>query len=461
MTTKENTFNDANVTEIILESISDGVFTVNYEWQIMSFNRGAEKITGIQRNEAIGRYCWEVFRSNMCEKNCLLKKTMKEGKSYTSSSAYIINSEKNRVPIDIATALLKNAAGEILGGVETFRDKSIEEELRREINGGYHQGGIVTCSSKMKSILSTLPQIAESNASVLIEGETGTGKEILAKAIHDLSSRIKKPFITINCGALPDTLLESELFGYKKGAFTGAEKDKTGYFYAANGGTILLDEIGETSQAFQVKLLRILQEKTFQPLGSVEKVAVDVRIITSTNRNLTEMVTKGSFRQDLYYRINIVRLKLPSLRERKEDIPLLVKRFIEKMNRLRGKAISGITDKALSHLMHQSYPGNIRELENIIEHAFVLCSQGKIRIDHLPEYITGQHIELISPSTMASGVQKKEVEIIVEALERNNYNRVATANNLGIHKSTLFRKIKKFNISLPEKDGRSSTITSD
>ena len=446
---------DNGVTDIILESISDGVFTVNHEWRITSFNRAAEEITGIARAEAIGSYCWEVFRSNMCEGDCALRRTMKEGRSFVSSSTYIINADKKRIPISVSTAPLRNGAGDILGGVETFRDNTVVEALRRELSGSFQQGDMVSRSRLMKKIFTILPQIAESDSTVLIEGDTGTGKELMAKALHDLSTRREKPFIAINCGALPDTLLESELFGYKAGAFTNAVGDKPGYFTLADGGTILLDELGETSPAFQVKLLRVLEEHEFQPLGSVQKQRTNVRILAATNRDLEALVEQGKFRLDLFYRINIVRLQLPALRERKEDIPLLIERFIDKMNRLRGKAVTGIEPAALERLMAHEYPGNIRELENIIEHAFILCSQGMIGSHHLPAYL---HITpapaTATPSTFQTLRRATEEEVIREALERNGYNRLATARELGMHKSTLFRKLKKLNLNLPEIDGR-------
>lgn len=445
--------------EVILESISDGVFTVDHNWRIMSFNRAAEEITGTPRDEAIGRYCWEVFRSNMCEGDCALKRTMKEGKSFVSSSTYIINNRQQRVPIAVSTSPLKNGKGEILGGVETFRDHSLVEELRRELSSSFEFGDMVSRSKAMLKIFNILQQVAESDSTVLIDGETGTGKELLASALHNLSFRKKEPFVAINCGALPDTLLESELFGYKAGAFTNADKDKPGLFQAAGDGTILLDEIGDTSSAFQVRLLRVLEEKEFQPLGSVEKMPTKTRIIAATNRDLGAMVEQGDFRRDLFYRINIIRLRLPPLCERMEDVPLLVERFVKKMNSIKGRNVNGVSNEGMALLLDHNYPGNIRELENIIEHGFVLCSEGNIEVAHLPSYLLQAQSNIHSPQvTIEKNLQLTEEEIIKSALQRNNYNRLATAKELGIHKSTLFRKLKKYQIDLPEVDGRSSRI---
>ncbi len=444
----------ANVTDIILESISDGVFTVDRKWRIMSFNRAAEMITGISRDEAVGRHCWEVFRSNMCEGDCALKRTMKEGRSLISSSTYIINSQKKRIPISVSTSLLKDENGEIIGAVETFRDHTLVEELRKELDSRFKLGDIISRSPLMQKMFHVLPQIAQSESTILIEGETGTGKELTARAIHNLSPRKNKSFVAINCGALPDTLLESELFGYKAGAFTHAVKDKPGIFAVAQGGTILLDEIGDTTPAFQVKLLRVLEEREFLPLGAVAKVKTDIRIIAATNRNLFDMVSEGKFRQDLYYRINVVHLSLPPLRDRMEDIPLLIDRFITKLNRVRGKSVDGVDQDVLELLMAHQFPGNIRELENIIEHAFVLCSEGNIGLRHLPGHLSVRTPVPTNPATKDNPLRSAEIHAIEAALKRNNYNRNATARDLGIHKSTLFRKIKKLGLTLPTIDGR-------
>ncbi len=443
--------------EIILESISDGVFTVDHNWRIMSFNRAAEEITGTPRSEAIGRYCWEVFRSNMCEGDCALKRTMKEGKSYVSSSTFIINNRGRNVPIAVSTSPLKNSRGDILGGVETFRDHSLVEQLRRELSGTFQLGDMVSRSKAMQRLFMILPQVAESDSTVLIEGETGTGKELMARALHNLSWRKDEPFIAINCGALPDTLLESELFGYKAGAFTNAGKDKPGLFQAAGKGTILLDEIGDTSAAFQVRLLRVLEEREFQPLGSVIKIPTETRILAATNRDLAEMVEQREFRRDLFYRINVIRMSLPPLRQRMEDVPFLIEHFIDRMNRLKGKMIIGVDSEAMELLLSHDYPGNIRELENIIEHGFVLCREEKIKAVHLPNSIQQPSASkpVSRPQDMGENLRVFEEETIVAALKRNRYNRAAAARDLGIHKSTLFRKLQKYRIQLPEFDGHS------
>ncbi len=450
-----------DVTDTILESISDGVFTVDHNWRITSFNRAAEEITGISRSEAIGRLCRDIFHSDMCENSCPLEETMEGGRSLINIPTFIIRKDKKRIPITVSTAVLHNKKGEILGGVETFRDNSVVEDLRQELNGTFRQGDMVSRSQLMRKIFTVLPKLAQSNSTILIEGDTGTGKEILAKALHNQSPRKDKPFIAINFGALPDTLLESELFGYKAGAFTDAVKDKQGYFSLAEGGTIMLDELGETSPAFQVKLLRVLEEREYQPLGAVEKQRADVRILAATNQNLEAMIELGHFRQDLFYRINIVRLQLPPLRKRKEDIPLLIERFIDKLNHIQDKAVRGVDKEALNWLMSYDYPGNIRQLENIIEHAFILCSQGEIGTQHLPGYLAVSAPPVgSSPSSIHDIRQLSEEEAILKALQRNGFNRLAAAKELGMHKTTLFRKLKKYKISLPDTDGRSATPSS-
>jgi PAS domain S-box-containing protein len=445
-----------HVTEIILESISDGVFTVDHTWHITSFNRAAEEITGISREEAVGKHCWEVFRSNMCETDCALRRTMRLGKPFVDTSTYIVNNDRRRIPVGVCTSLLKDENGAVVGGVETFRDMRQVEELRKELDARFQVGDMVSRSPAMQEIFKILPLVADSDSTVLIQGETGTGKELMARAIHDLSPRRDEPFVAINCGALPDTLLESELFGYKAGAFTSATRDKPGHFALAEGGSIFLDEIGSVSAAFQMSLLRVLQERTFRPLGATEAVKADVRVIAAANKDLFEMVKRGTFRQDLFYRVNVVRLEPTPLRDRKEDIPLLVEHFIERLNALRGTAVTGISQEALSLLMLHNYPGNIRELDNIIEHAFVLCREGQIESRCLPDTLMSMIPRPTAHGTMDAALKSVEARVILDAFKRNNYNRQATARDLGMHKSTLFRKVKALGIDLPQIDGRAS-----
>lgn len=449
--------------ESILESVSDGVFTVDADWRITSFNRAAEAITGIRRREAIGKTCSDVFRASMCETDCALRHTVRTGKPIINLSAFIIDAEGRRIPISVSTAILRDASGKIVGGAETFRDLSLVEELRKELEGRVQVGDLVSRSAAMRRVFDLLPQVASSDVTVLIHGETGTGKELLARAIHNLSARKDKPFVPVNCGALPDTLLESELFGYVKGAFTGAARDKPGRFAMAEGGTVFLDEIGDITPAMQVRLLRVLQEKTYESLGGTQTRKADVRIIAATHRDLTALIRQRAFREDLFYRLNVVKLDLPPLRKRKEDIPLMVGHFVARFNRRQDKSIAGVATDAMTLIMAHDYPGNVRELENIIERAFVLCDSGKIERVHLPPELTGQPLHIKPPvgKTIAAQIHAAEAQAIRAALETHGGNRLAAARALGLHKSTLFRKIKTLGIELPDRDGRSGRKTAE
>jgi len=432
---------------VILDSVADGVFTVDDGFRITSFNHAAEEITGVPRHEAISQPCCEVFRASICEAQCALKETMQTGRSVVNRQVYILRADGDRVSISVSTALLKDRAGRILGGVETFRDLRLVEQLRAEIARQYTFADILSKNAEMQRIFAMLPAVAESDSTVVIEGESGTGKELVARALHALSPRRDKPLVTVNCGALPDTLLESELFGYKAGAFTDARKDKPGRFALAERGTIFLDEIGDVSPALQVRLLRVLEQKIYEPLGGTESLRADVRVVAASNKNLADMVKAGTFRQDLYYRINVVRIALPPLRERREDLPLLVEHFIARFNRLREREIAGVASETLGILLAHDYPGNIRELENIIEYAFILCTGGLIYPEHLPEPLrpTPQAVVPAGVTTL----HELEARFIHETLRRHAWNRGAAARELGIHKTTLWRKIRQFGITIP------------
>jgi PAS domain S-box-containing protein len=443
--------------DVILDSIADGVFTVDESWRITSFNAAAERITGVPRDEALGQRCCDVFRASICEGHCALKETLATGKPLVGQAIYIIDAEGRRVPISISTALLRDAGGKMIGGVETFRDLSTVEELRKELHAQYSFRDILGRSRAMRKLFELLPRIAESTSTVLISGDSGTGKELFARAVHDLSPRAEGPFVAVNCAALPDTLLESELFGHKAGAFTDARNDRAGRFELARGGTIFLDEIGDISPAMQVRLLRVLQESVFEPLGSSQSVRADVRVVAATNQDLDALVRDGRFRQDLFYRINVVRLHLPALRERREDIPLLVEHFVQRFNRLQGKDVAGVSDEAMAALMEHDFPGNVRELENIIERAFVLCRGGLIEGASLPPELRPAGRDGAEPTRGGRTLQELEAIHISDAVRRHAGNRSAAARELGINPSTLFRKVKALGITLPEQDGRSQS----
>ncbi|MFO7560183.1 MAG: sigma 54-interacting transcriptional regulator [Desulfobacterales bacterium] len=434
--------------QVILESIEEGVFTVTPELKIMSFNRAAERITGVSRKDAIGKPCREIFQTNQCGENCKLQQSTKTGRSYSNIPVYITRADKKIIPISVNTALLKASDGNIIGGVEIFRDLTPFTELRKAYLKEHSFEDIVSKNPTMLRYFSVLPQIAESESIILIEGATGTGKELVARAIHRNSSKKNGPFVAVNCGALPDTLLESELFGYKKGAFTDAKQDKPGRFALAQNGTIFLDEIGDISQAAQVRLLRVLQEKKYEPLGATQSIETNARVIAATHRNLEALVEKNIFREDLFYRINVIKISLPSLRERKEDIPLLVDHFIKRQNYTTHRKILGLTQGAMAAFMLYDWPGNIRELENSIEHAFVLCRDDLLGLHHLPEQIQPR----VEPFIPLKGMTLKDIEreTIQQALDRNNWKKVATAKELGIDKNTLRRKIKRLEIIEPE-----------
>jgi len=426
--------------EIILNSIAEGVFVVNLDRAIVYINDAAKKLVGVEENDVIGKRCYEVFKSSVCEKQCLLKRLIKEGKSIFDEEVEITDLFGEKIDVLVSAVPITDKSGEIVGAVETIRDISIVKELDKEIREKYTFQDIVSKNKRILEIFKILPDIAKSDSTVLISGENGTGKELFANAIHNLSYRKDKPFIKINCGALPDNLLESELFGYKKGAFTGAVKDKPGRVETAEGGTIFLDEIGDLSPAFQVKLLRFLQEREYTPLGCNKTFKADVRVLSATNKDLVKMIEEGQFRQDLYFRIKVVEINLPPLRERKGDIPLLVKHLLSKFNRTKGKRISKLSDKAMELLMRYDYPGNIRELENIIEYSFVICKD-IITPQCLPSYLNKKYSRTTDGFSTLN-LKIVEEELIEKALKLCHGNKSKAAKMLGISRVSLWKKLK-------------------
>ena len=435
--------------DAVLDCVADGVFTVDGDFRITYFNQAAEDILGYDRREVLGRPCSEIFKSSICENGCGLKRSLEHDRPGMMRAIYVTNADGHRLPVCISAGVLRNESGEVIGAVETFRDlthiEMVRTEGRRKI-----LPNIIGQSPAMARVFELVPIVAESDSTVLIEGESGTGKELVARAVHELSPRRDKPMVVVNCGSIPDTLLESELFGHKAGSFTDARHDKPGRFELAEGGTIFLDEIGDVSPALQARLLRVLQERVIEPLGGTDPRPVDVRVISATNKNVSQLVAEGLFRKDLYYRINVVKISIPPLRDRRDDIPLLVDAMIRRSND-QGREIEGVAPEVMDVLMHHSYPGNVRELQNILEYAAVLCPKGVIKLSHLPDELGGPECGGPECQDMVDSLQRS---LIVAALERHNGNRRAAAEELAVHPTTLWRRAKRLGIEMPEADGR-------
>lgn len=436
---------------MILDNVADGIVTLDKEGSVAWFNRAAEQITGFSKEEVLGRPCRSILQTDLCgTESCPLEQTLRYGKSVTNLEVVITNKWGRHIPVSVSTALLKDKEGNILGAVETFRDLSMLKAYQLEAGDRYSLKNIVTNNTRMLSILQHLKDLALSDSPVLLSGESGTGKELLARALHELSRRKQGPYIAVNCGAIPETLIESELFGYRKGAFTDAKQHKPGRFALAQRGTLFLDEIGDLPLETQVKLLRVLEGGEYQPLGSAETLKADVRIITATNKDLFEEIKRGRFREDLFYRINVVQIDVPPLRQRREDIPLLMKHFLEKMNRKRDKKIGGLSPAAERILLDHDYPGNIRELENILEYATIVCKNYQIEPRHFPPYLlrakeeSSASGETLRPGPSLEALEKEE---LVQALRAHRWNRQAAASALGISRTTLWRKIRRFKIA--------------
>jgi len=443
---------DPRYGNLIFDNIPCGIFTVDENGIITAFNLAAEEMTGWRRLEVIGRPCSQVFQNARCHESCFLQHSIEQAETHTDEEVSIQRRDGRQLLVAISTAALKDEDGHIVGGVEMFRDRTMVAHLRRQLKASWTLADIVTKSESMQGVRELLPLVARSYSTVLVEGEPGTGKELIARTIHNLGPRAARPFVAVNCGALPDNLVESELFGYKKGAFTDAIQDKPGRFALAEGGSLFLDEVGELSPAMQVKLLRVLQDREYVPLGGVRACKADVRILAATNRDLTLEVRNRRFRQDLYFRLNVVRICLPPLRVRGGDVPLLVDHFILKFNALQGRRIRGISEEAMARLLDYEFPGNVRELENVIEHAFVVCGGSIIRLEDLPPHIRGEQLEMHEapawgPAARNRSLRQAEAEAVRLALDRHQGSRTLAAQDLGISRSTLWRKMKRNGIA--------------
>jgi PAS domain S-box-containing protein len=436
---------EKNKLDAIFNSNIEGTFTIDMEWNVTSFNKSAEKITGYNKEEAINKKCWEIFGSNLCRNGCHMESTMTGRVSSIGNELVIKSKEKKLIPIRVNSAPLLNGMNEQVGAVETFIDISEIKNLAEHLSEKYKFANIIGKSKSMNKVYSLLESVAQSDSSVLITGESGTGKELVARAIHLHSDRKSAPFVAINCNAFAESLIESELFGHEKGAFTGAIKNKTGRFELAKDGTLFLDEIGDLSSQIQVKLLRVLETKQFEQVGGIEPITLNARIIAATNKDLKKEIETGRFREDLLFRINVINIDLPPLRERMEDFPILVNHFIELFNEKLKKKIAGISAEAFRLLTKYNWPGNIRELENVIEHGFVLCQGEIIQLEHLPEKLINR-IETFENKNKPSPIIEAEKKLILDTLEKYKGNKNETAKALGINKSTLWRKMKKLNL---------------
>lgn len=440
--------------KMILDNLDIGVLTVDRNGYVTFFNAAAEAVTQYSRQEVLGKSCAAIFGTGSFDETLSLHKTIKDGTTRSREEGKILTKQGQAVPIRANYMALKNETDRVIGGLATLSDLSLMYQFNSEINARYTFYDMVGKAPLMQKIFDILPVIAESDATVLVEGATGTGKDIMAKVIHNASPRAGKPLVKVNCAALPDNLLESEMFGYVKGAFTGADRDKTGRFQEADKGTIFLDEIGDLPLSLQAKLLTVLEDKEFYPLGSRKTTKVDVRIISATNLGLEQQVKDRQFREDLFYRLNVMRIELPALKHRKEDLPILISHILKRLCTKKNTHIKQISEQAMETLLNHDYPGNIRELENILEHALIICQDNIIEHKHLPLSLRN------SPPALPGSVpeqqkinnqgffhESSERQILIQTLEKYDWNRGQTAKSLNINRSTLWRKMKKFSIN--------------
>jgi sigma-54 dependent transcriptional regulator, acetoin dehydrogenase operon transcriptional activator AcoR len=435
---------DPRLLDLALDAVADGLFTVDSALRITSFNRAAEVLTGFSRHEAIGLPCHRVFRTDLCDERCPLKESMLTGRTVTNQEIRARTRSGDERMISVNTAALLDPEGRFSGAVETFRDLTRLKALEHDLAERYRHGDIVSRHPAIESICARLPIIAESDATVLIEGASGTGKGLFAKAVHELSGRSEGPFVHVNLSAIPDGLLEAELFGHVRGAFTDARRDRVGRFEAAGGGTIFLDEIGDAPASTQVKLLRVLQEREFERVGSSTPTRADARVVAATNRELAARVSAGRFREDLFYRLSVFHLTIPPLADRREDVPLLAQHFLEAYATRAGRALRGFSPEAMRCLMGWGFPGNVRELENVVEHACIVARGPRVVVDDLPEAL--QRPQAGAHRKGRGSRLRVEADKLREVLERNDWNVPRTAAELGVHRTTAWRMVKRFGL---------------
>lgn len=438
-----------------MDNTLEGIIVIGSDYRIEYMNHVAGEITGFSNPEAAGKHCYEILRAKRCKDFCPIKRFQK-GLSQDQMIMDILAKDNSEKYIKAKVIQTRGY------WVEIFHDVTREVELEKRVKGKYIFQDIITQDQGLLEILDQFPNIATSSVPVLLEGESGVGKEVFCSALQALSQRKKYPFVKLNCAALPETLLESELFGYKKGAFTDARKDKPGLFVLADKGTLFLDEIGEMSLALQVKLLRAVETGEIIPLGASRAEKVDIRLIAATNKDLVKEVQKGTFREDLFYRLNVVTIHIPPLRERENDIPLFLDHFVHQFNVIQMKSVPGITPGAMEILLNHHYPGNIRELRNILEYAFIFCADKAIQPCHLPKYlfmpnmvegrigvqINNRKNDDQEVSDDNSAQNPKEKMQIQTALQQHRWNKQKAAQSLHMDRTTLWRKIKKYHIDI-------------
>ena len=430
--------------EAVFEDLDRGLFIVDQQWRLKAFNQRAQKITGFSRDEALGRYCWEVFQADRCKRGCFLRASLEDGAPRVDQRVRILNKAGEPLNLLVSTAPIKNRRGAMVGGVETFQSLGLAL-VQEEKPPGPGKVEIIGQSPAIKKLLEMLPDVAAADAAVVLEGESGTGKDLFAQAIHQESPWAKGPFVAFSCSALVETLMESELFGHVRGAFTGAIRDKVGRFELARGGTLFLDEIGELKPELQVKLLRVLETRVFERVGGTRPLPLEARLIAATSRNLMQEVRRGRFRMDLLYRLRTVSFELPPLRERQEDIPLLVNHCLARLNRKYGKEVRGVDPKVIHLFQHYSWPGNVRELERLLEYAFVFIKGTVITKDHLPE-LESPRSKRPPEATLDHYRGAGERLSIQKALQKAQGRREVAARLLGISRSSLWRKMKAYHL---------------
>ncbi|PLX97981.1 MAG: Fis family transcriptional regulator [Desulfuromonas sp.] len=430
--------------EAVLDSVADGVFTVDNDMRITTFNRAAQEMTGYSKEEAIGRYCFEVFRTSVCESDCPVRLAMLNDAPVTNREFDILDRHDQKLHVSVSASVLRDEHGNAVGGVETLRDLSLILALKREIKDMYSFQDMISRNHEMQHLFNVIPDVALSDATILIQGASGTGKELIARAIHDLSGRKDGPMVTVNCGALPEPLLEAEIFGAKRGAYTGAMENRPGRLEMAQGGTLFLDEIGDLPLPLQVKLLRVLENREYQPLGAKHPQKADVRFLTATHRNIVDMVEEGTFRRDLFFRINVVSLEVPSLNSRPEDIPLLLDFALDKFNQKYGKRIRGFSPEAMQVMLEHDYPGNVRELLNLVEQVVILCHSGEIELEQLPASLTMSRRD---KDVATRSRRRPNKETLLRILEKHNGNRTEVAEEFNVDRTTLWRWMKRFDLT--------------